>query len=221
MTSFLGYKIREPSVRCEGLYELTVRAMALEVVGLMAGPTVPDFTEQTVIKIFGPGYADLPKGLSGPMRVRAVALPLKAYYRMDAVLDESSNLEWPVHEVVKPAGLKPNQIGLFGWVGEENHKTFVPISLREPTNTEELTVDLNLYIRVSSDADRIFWRVRKDDTEFEWLPATDGRRVRAGQTVTLKLPPGPVEVIGVDVTAKPTGSDNWTSLRFDVLRAAP
>jgi hypothetical protein len=35
------------------------------------------------------------------------------------------------------------------------------------------------------------------------------------------LPPGQEAVIGIDVTAKPVDSDEWTSLRFNALRVVP
>jgi hypothetical protein len=219
VSSVLGYQLREPSVRCEGLYESTVRAVGLEVVGLVAGTIAPDLAEHAAVEIVGPAPADLPAGVEGPVRVRAVALPLKAYYRMDGVLDARSSLAWPIAEVVKPAGLGPRQIGLFGWVGEETDKTFVPLGVRVPGGGGGAD-GLHLYIRVSSDAEKLFWRVRDGGAESPWAPAAGGL-VRSGQTVMVTLPPGPAAVIGVDVTAKPVGSDEWTSLRFDALRVAP
>ena len=219
VSSVLGYQVREPSVRCEGLYESAVRAVRLEVVGLVMGTIMPDLAEHASVEIVGPDPANLPAGVAGPVWVRAVALPLKAYYRLDAVLDERSSLAWPIAEVVKPAGLGPEQIGLFGWVGAETAKTFVPVGVRVAGKGGGAE-DLHLYIRVSSDAEKLFWRVREGGAESQWMPAAGGR-VRAGQTVMVTLPAGPAAVIGVDVTAKPVDSDEWTSLRFDALRVAP
>jgi hypothetical protein len=218
VSSVLGYKVREPSVRCEGLYESAVRAVGLEVVGLMKGEIVPDLAEHAEVEIVGPDPSDLPAG-AGPVRVRAVALPLKAYYRMDGVLDARSSLAWPIAEVVRPAGLEPKQIGLFGWIGDETAKIFVPVGVRA-AGEGDAGEDLRLYIRVTSDAETLYWRVREGGAESEWTPAAGGR-VRSGQTVMVTLPPGPEAVIGVDVTAKPVDSDEWTSLRFDALRASP
>lgn len=219
VSNALGYQVREPSVRCEGLYESTVRAVGLEVVGLLAGAIVPDLAEQTKVEIFGPAPGVLPDGITGPVRVRAVALPLKAYYRMDGVLDEHSSLAWPIGEVVGPAGLDSGQIGLFGWIGDETDKIFVPVGVRTAADAGAVD-ELRLFVRVTSDAEKVFWRVREGGAETEWMPAANGR-VRSGQTVVVVLPPGPEAVIGVDVTAKPVDSDDWSSLRFDVLRVAP
>lgn len=219
VSNALGYQLREPRIRCEGLYESAVRAVGLEVVGYLAGPIAPDLAEHAEVSIVGPDPDALPGTLQGPVRVRAVALPLKAYYRMDGVLDERSILAWPIAEVVRPAGLGPEQIGLFGWVGTETEKTFVPVGV-QATEASGPAEPLRLYLRVASDAERIFWRLREDGAETEWMPAA-GDRVRSGQTVVVTLPPGPTAVIGVDVTAKPMQSDEWSSLRFDVLRVAP
>ena len=219
VSNTLGYQVREPSVRCEGLYELTVRAVGLEVVGLLVGNIVPHIAEHTEVEIFGPAPDVLPEGIIGPVRVRAVALPLKAYYRMDGVLDARSRLLWPIAEVVGPAGLDSEHIGIFGWIGEETDKVYVPVGVRTPANAGGVG-DLRLHVRVTSEAEKVFWRVREDGTESEWMPAANGR-VRSGQTVAVTLPPGPEVLIGIDVTAKPMNSDEWTSLRLEVLRVVP
>lgn len=225
VSTALGYQMREPEVRCEGLYESTVRAIGIEVVGFFSRPLRFDAAEEAAVKIVSPDLSVLELPPEGPVRVRAVALPLKTYYRMDAILGSDGTMTWPLAEVIGPAGLDDDQIGLYGWFGEETDKTFVPVHVvsaaAEPAKGEEpRSSDLRLYLRLTSDAERLLWRYTENDAVSEWLPAAAGR-VRAGQTAVVLLPDGPTALMRIDVAAKPEASDDWTSLRFDLVRTGP
>ncbi|MBL26195.1 MAG: hypothetical protein CMM50_01400 [Rhodospirillaceae bacterium] len=224
VSTALGYQVREPDVRCEGLYESTVRAIGIEVVGFLLAPVRFDAELEAEVEIASADLSNLETPPEGPLRVRAVALPLKTYYRMDAVLGPDGTMAWPLAEVIRPAGLKDDQIGIYGWFGEETDKTFVPVRVlsatAESSEMPEPSPQLRLYLRVTSDAERLLWRYGDDGTVSEWLPAAEGR-VRAGQTAAVALPPGPTALLRIDVTAKPEGSDDWTSLRFDLVRTEP
>lgn len=215
VANVLGYRLRDQNIRCEGLYESTVRAVGLELVGVTTGG--PFDLSHSPVEITGPRLAGLPPEAGKQIYVRAVALPLKTYYRMDGILDETSKLVWPVDEVVGPAGLEARDIALYGWVGTEMEQRFVPVRVTRQGADHTDSGDIQLVFRVSSAAESIYWRTTIGGVESEWEPAIEGP-VRSGQSIAVDLPNEPPSEVRVDVTAKPKNSDEWTTLRFYVLR---
>ncbi len=219
VTNAMGYRVREANVRCEGLYESVVRAIDLELVGVMAGAPL-DFS-QSPVEVVGPDIVDMPSQLIGQtIQVRAVALPLKTYYRMDGVLDDNSRLLWPIDEVIQPAGLGAGDLALYGWVGTELDKTFVPVRAAAGGADNAGTGVVKLMLRVSSHAEKVYWKTAENGVETDWALAVEGP-VGSGQTIAVDLPQGSPSLVRVDVTAKPKNSDDWTTIRFNVLRAIP
>ena len=49
------------------------------------------------------------------VRLRAVALQRRVYYRMDVVRDRARTFEWPA-DVLVSLGLQPRDVGVVGWV---------------------------------------------------------------------------------------------------------
>lgn len=214
----LGYKMREANVRCEGLYVSTVRAISLELVGAMSG--APFDLDSDVVEIQGPALADLPADLRRQINVRAVALPLKTYYRMDGLLDSESRLEWPVDQVVKRARLNSTDIALYGWVGTEFKPVFVPIRVSTAASRNRGPDAVRLLFRVSSDVESMYWRLTEGGASTKWEEMVKGS-VRSGRTVTVELPDGPSQEVRIDVNVKSPNSDDWSPHRFTVFRTMP
>jgi hypothetical protein len=220
--SGFGYAIREPDVRCEGLYESSVRAPGLEVVSFLYERPRFDPAEHGSVQVIAP---EVPELVAEPVRVRAVALPLKTYYRMDAVLPADGPLIWPVRDVLGPAGLAAEQIGVFGWSGSEIDKVFVPVRLRAADQRAPAASDPGaerapspqLLVRLANDAEKVLWRYKEAETTSDWMAAAQGE-VAAGRTVGLSLPPGPATRLQIDVIAKRPDNDEWSSLRLEVVR---
>jgi hypothetical protein len=219
--SGFGYTIREPDVRCEGLYESSVRAPGLEVVSFLYERPRFDPAEHDSVQVIAP---EVPELVTEPVRVRAVALPLKTYYRMDAVLPDEGSLIWPVRDVLGPAGLAAEQIGVFGWSGSEIDKVFVPVRLVAADSlAPEAEAGIGrplapeLLVRLANDAEKVLWRYKEAQTASEWMAAAQGE-VAAGRTVGLALPPGPATRLQIDVIAKRPDDDEWSSLRLEVVR---
>jgi hypothetical protein len=118
----LGFRQRTGDVRCEGFYKSNVSGEALSIAFLVAGqvPSAP------LIEITGAGPAR-------EVHVRAVALPLGIYYRMDATVTPRRPLRWPLAEVVQASqSLKASDLGLYGWFGDPARPTYTPVRAKAP-----------------------------------------------------------------------------------------
>ena len=93
--SSMQYKNR--GNRCEGFYVANVGARNIDVVALTIGLLKYDLDKGVKLLISAPTQIR-------PVHVRAVAIPPRTYYRMDADLDGGKVLEWPVDDVLRPAG---------------------------------------------------------------------------------------------------------------------
>jgi|RhiMethySRZTD1v2_1073278.scaffolds.fasta_scaffold329011_1 hypothetical protein len=96
--------------RCEGLY-------IKEVAG-SGGLLVASFVESGAPFEIASGER-LQVAWSPPaeaaVRLRAVALQRRVYYRMDVVRDRARTFEWPA-DVLVSLGLQPRDVGVVGWV---------------------------------------------------------------------------------------------------------
>jgi hypothetical protein len=210
-----GYTLR--GNRCEGLYEAPVSSTGLELVSLTRGKLRFDLDPALQLTVSAPDPGD---AAPGPVRVRAVAKPLRTYYRMDAELPPTRQLSWPVRDVLWPQRLAAHRIGLFGWVERDGERIFVP--LRVGIQGERVapgTVDL--VVRSTADVERVVWRWWAESG-----PGPGGWRslagsTPAGQPITIVVPEGPRAIVRVDVTAKLPGSDEWARLTLRLLRDQP
>jgi hypothetical protein len=124
----LGFQRRSNGDRCEGFFKSNVSGEALSVAFLMAG----QLPEASFVEVAGAGP-------DREINVRAVALPLGTYYRMDAVVTPGKPLRWPLSEVVTASrSLKNTDLGLYGWFGDPGRPIYVPVratALGESSNT--------------------------------------------------------------------------------------
>jgi hypothetical protein len=203
--------------RCEGFYVSPVAAMDLEVVSLLKGKLRFDLQPNVRLEVSAPSIAGVTEG---PVQVRAVALPLRTYYRMDAVLPPNRPLLWPVDALLLPWRLEANRIGMFGWVGAEADRTFVPLQAMQP-GAPPPQGPLELVVRSSVDVETVKWRSsvasEPSSSPPRWLDA-GATSVPAGRPVTIVLPDGPTAVLRVEVTAKERNSDRWSLLNIRIIR---
>ena len=76
--------------RCEGFYRSNVSSGDLELVSLLVGRLSTDSSSRnSQLEIVAPV---IQRSLTGPIKVRAVAIPPRTYYRMDATLDSGMRL---------------------------------------------------------------------------------------------------------------------------------
>jgi hypothetical protein len=204
--------------RCEGLYRTNAGAGDLELISLLVGRLTFDLAPGSQLEVVAPELGPL---ITGPIHVRALAIPARVYYRMDATLSESERLLWPIGDVLAPAQLFASRLGVFGWVETDSERVFVPLRVFE-RGREVLAPgqQIELRVRSSTALDHVSWRAYPEDATRSRLPTrqTAATRVDAWKPVTIILPSGGPGILRVDVDAKPQNSDRWQSVSVRVAR---
>jgi hypothetical protein len=205
------------------LYVSQISAYNLEVLSLLMGKLRFDLKPEISLEITSPNLA----GVSpGPVNIRAVALPVGTYYRMDAAQLPGDKMIWPVKDVLLPAGLSDNRIGLFGWIEADPEKIFVPLRVEPQGKSSPAQEEnsLQLMFRAMTEVDSIVWRSSMETDEFsgslKWQDLVK-TPVPSGQPVTLTLPPGPQTILRIEVAAKERNGDQWSILKIRVFRPGP
>lgn len=196
--------------RCEGLYEsfTKVRGVSgLEVVGLTVGAFQFALEKKEVIEISSPIVTD------EPVNVRSVSIPLRTYFRLDAQLEPGKTLTWPVDEVLLPAQLYAAQIGVYGWLGNNNREeVYVPVSAVGQSVGASNDRAIRLLLRAADDVERVQWRYAEAvDGSCETLPSAYLKLPQAsyfsGQAIVIDLPSSGSRELCVDVAA--SSSSGW------------
>jgi hypothetical protein len=204
--------------RCEGFYRSNVSSGDLELVSLLLGHLAGDTTRDARLEIVVPA---VPRSLSGPIQIRAVAIPPRTYYRMDATANAGGRLSWPLGEVVGPAQLSMERVGVFGWVDASPERVFVPLRVVPSGQAGAAGGPIELRVRSSSAVDWVRWRAHVDGAAPQDLPAWQDAAqggLDAWKPVTVVLPAGAAAILRVDVRAKPQNSDQTQLLSFRVAR---
>ncbi|MCI5166977.1 MAG: hypothetical protein D3903_13005 [Candidatus Electrothrix sp. GM3_4] len=180
----IAYKQR--GNRCEGFYKARI-SVSLDLVSLLYGKLT--FTPSTL-------HVISPKVRKQRILAQAVGIPLKTYYRLDALIEPDKSFEWPLN-LVKKMKLRPEQIGLFGKLSDKKDM-YVPLTVAESKAISPTSLDLNLKLRASTDVSIVKWRKNTmkgelcDLSENDWdsgdpITPTSAGRFYAGQLI--ELPP--------------------------------
>lgn len=143
----IGYRFR--TNRCEGTLDISIAAPRMVLVNFTKGRASYALRHSAVIKL---------KSLTTEfetVNVRGIPVPLAVPYRMDATLKANDTLQWQTAEVIDEIGLTAQNLGIFGWVGPDATKTYVPVDMMQ-SNT-----DLLLILRASKDLQLVKWRLAK------------------------------------------------------------
>src|ERR1019366_4799746 len=108
----IGYQPRHNAERCEGFYRQEV-AGNLEFLSLVNGPINYDLVSDKILTILAPA---LPELQNPQIFLTARALQAGTNYRMDAVIAPSGKFMWPLNEVLAPAKLGSDSIGVVAWI---------------------------------------------------------------------------------------------------------
>jgi len=203
--------------RCEGFYRSNVSSGDLELVSLLVGRLPAETTPKSPLEIAAPA---LQGSLTGPVKVRAVAIPPRTYYRMDATVTPGGRLSWPAGEVLGPAQLSIDRLGVFGWIDASPERVFVPLRVGPGGQPARPGEPIELRVRSASATDWVRWRAHIDGAPPQDLPEWQeaARGLDAWKPVTIPLPAGGAAIFRVDVRAKPQNSDQMQLLSVRVAR---
>lgn len=210
-----GYQKR--GNRCEGLYVSKVGSRSLAAMSFTLGRLRFDLASAEPAQVSAPGQTQ-------PVNVRAVAIPLKTYYRMDATLPANATLLWPLSDVLAPEGLTDARIGIFGWKGPEDGGILVPVRVAAAGARAPSQAPI-LIIQASFDAQKVKWRWGafgdgKCSPLVPWQDAIS-RPMTAGAPIAIDLSKLPAGTHCFEAAAQSGVSTDWSSLKLRVEIPAP
>jgi len=181
-----GYKERDGGQRCEGIYTSPVAGESVEIVSLSQGRLSYDFGQSAPLWIT---LATTPRN-PAPIHVRAVGIPERLYYELDAEMSGGRALVWPIKEVVIPEHIASTDIGVYAFhVANGGVPVLLPVRISAggaPTaSSEPLVVILRVGAVVSPR-----WRfIANGGAVGEFNPADiDDNRITLTLPPTLHLP---------------------------------
>ena len=211
----MGYQHRSDPARCEGLYQSPVAGESLVLLSLVNRDISYDLKTDKILTLAVPDVTAL--GAS-EVSVRARALPLLPYYRMDTSVASAQALEWPLQTVIGRVGLPADNIGVFGWIEKEGTQTFVPVSVFPKGKTPASVDHVIAIFRSTVDIQKVEWRLLAPGaTDLSWqvLGGNTPSRVQAGDPIKLSMAKSG-HVLSLEVAAKMANSDDWLKIRLRV-----
>jgi len=186
--------------RCEGLYQSEVSAAVLDIVGVMDGVFQFALDPKEIIEL------SAPLSRKQPVAIRAVGVPLKTYYRLDATLQPGETLTWPVNAVLLPQALASSKIGVFGWIGDEHQKTYIPVRATAALQPGADDGQIRLSLRASSTVSHVRWRagdiVNGASSGLSAWQAAPKATYRPGEPIVILLPASASGELYVEVAAQ-------------------
>lgn len=167
--------------RCEGLYRVKVAASpAIEIVGLLQGYFDYELDSTEIVDLRCP-FAE-----NRTVYVRASALPLKTYYRMDAAIRPGGKVSWPMREVLLPNGIHSDMISIYGWYSEIGKIIYTPVRAVAREYGSENDLRYRIVLRASVDIHQVVYRWKSDlkDTVFS---GSYVRPFKAGTPIVITL----------------------------------
>ncbi|MCP4402325.1 MAG: hypothetical protein GY801_34095 [bacterium] len=202
-------KYRGRGNRCEGLYRTGISAPAIEVVGATEGKFQFELKQDEVLEI----SSSISRGQT--IHVRAMGIPDKLYYRMDTELKPGQTLQWPVAEVLYLEQFSYKEIGVFGWVGAETEKIYIPVVVATTVGPVANDVKIRLYLRTSVNVKNMQWRAADaidggcpDLTQIEYTKAPK-IEYSEGTPIEIILPPGTTGQVRVEAAARDQKTMKW------------
>jgi hypothetical protein len=199
--------------RCEGFYVANV-SESFQIVSLLQGTIPQDWQRNTVLKVSA-GVS-----ISEPINVRAVPLSQQPFYRMDAVLQSSAILDWPVGDILFPSNLKPNNIGVYGWIGSESDKTFIPLRISKAGASPSASSNI-LIVRAGTDVAGLVWRwaAMRDGQCGEYKPSQPMGERNANVPIRIALNNVSSPSVCVDIQANKKGETRKLRLTLKLRKS--
>ena len=195
----IGYQFRSKN-RCEGMYASEVSSGSLDIVGVTLGKFKFKFDAKERLIVSSAVVRDQ------SLKVRAVGIPLKTYYRMDAEISPNGELEWPVGAVLYRQELTHKKIGVFGWTGSESEKTYVPLTVKSTLLTTPEDSTVYVYLRASVNVMKVRWRFADalasgNCGKAEKWEYSRRNEYSSGDRIVIKVPVSYKEMVCIDVRA--------------------
>ncbi len=208
-----AYKKRENDSRCEGMFERPVggKPPKLEIVSLVLGDFRYDLDINEYLFV---SASALPPGLSDRIRIRAVARDEGTRYQLDAILPQIPPFKWPLRDVLYKEGLEASDIGVYGWFGEGDKRTYVPLIVtpdKEPSRKNK-EMPIIMVLRTPVDIEGLVWQLKAEDKEWPEPQMVYAGSLFRGQSIPLKLPPHDPGLCRLRVKGKSKTSDTWVRL---------
>lgn len=200
----LKYRKRDKN-RCEGFYSSLVSVEVIDVVGVTKGDFNFETKKDEILEVSSRVVG------RRPIYIRAVGVPLKLYYRMDAFLDAGQTLTWPMGEVVFLRKLSSKDICVFGWTGDEIEKIYIPVTAASKLAPAKNDGKIRLFLRTSVDVNNVKWRAAGTcgslgQTAWKDAPKSS---YRAGKPIRIILPAKGVEQLCIEVAARNQKTAQW------------
>lgn len=207
----IAYK--ERGNRCEGYYVGRVGCPSIDLVGLVRGHFTFAFNREEEIITVESSITDR------SINLRAVGVPLRTYYQMDAILAPNERFEWPVEDIIYPMRLNAEIINIYGWIGSENQKIYIPVKSTSYLNSSVADSIVRLYIRTNTEVSKVIWRVARYNQGYcenfeEWNEII--KNYNEGIAIPLEI----LKRSGlycIHVKARKSTSGNWGEEIFKVL----
>jgi hypothetical protein len=143
------YSYSERGNRCEGFYVSDISISEIDVVSVLQGKLYYDLDSNETVEISSEIVKDR------TIYIRAQAIPLKTYYRMDAQLLPNTTLDWSINEVITPCSLSSKKIGLMGWYMSDGERIYVPLKTKTEVNSSGNDNIIRVVFRSTVDLDSI------------------------------------------------------------------
>lgn len=214
----IGYRERSGPDRCEGLYQSPVTGETIELLSYTRGRIEFDPRTDRTLTITAPDTTAL--GATN-VAIVARALPLRVYYRMDANLTSGAALQFPLTDVIIPAGLTSASLGLLGSIQIAGRAVFVPLIARAEgpaTPAAASPRPSTITFRAPTDLETFQWRFYSASGPPPAWKTFGGSEhtVRAGDPIPLVLDTTAAGVGNIEVAAKPIGGD-YIRTRLQIL----
>ncbi len=207
----LGYRLRQQSERCEGLYAASVAGEALSVISLTSAEISYQIASDKHLLVAAPPLSGLSQG---PINVQANSIrPGMYFYRMETTVRPEESARWPLEPVLSQLKLPANSLGVLGWVQSGPSKTYVPVSVRSQQPAKIDWQNLVLVLRPNIPVKQVQWRLRRADGSIQASPPqVISRYFGSGEPIRLPVGGRQAGLWLADINATPESSDSPVTL---------
>lgn len=192
----VAYRLR--GSKCEGEYLAQVGAPSIEIASFTIGLLTYKLERNEIIKIINPA--------AFPIHIRSSALSIDTYYRMDALLKRRDTLKWSVNDVLLDLGISSRYLGVYGWFGSGQEKTYLPA---RPVTSITNQSDRNIYLII-----RPSTRCKEAQYRYGLAGQPPGDYQTAGlsnarESITITLPASLRGLYNIEIAVQLESGNSW------------